>query len=175
MPHQWMSRTAVSRPLRLMGTLMARTEQTRRVNKAVKKALANPRPDPARSAQDRFLTQMSHEHRKVVVFLTNGIKLEGEIKLYDDYAILLEGAMTDHVYKHAVSTIQPLTGVVSRADVNVQESMPRVVARGAAEAAGAAEDVAAGAEIAAKEGTTRQPVIVIRPKRRLVKAATDKD
>ena len=67
-----------------MGTLMARTEQTKRVTKAVKKTAVGARPDYARSAQDRFLTQMSQERRKVVVFLTNGIKLEGEIKSYDD-------------------------------------------------------------------------------------------
>jgi host factor-I protein len=154
---------------------MARTEQTKRVTKSVKKTAAKPRPDYARSAQDRFLTQMSEERRKVVVFLTNGIKLEGEIKSYDEYAILLEGAMTDHVYKHAVSTIQPLTGMLPKAGVKVQERTPRPLAKRAAKVAGAAEVVAAGAEVAAKEGTSRQPVIVIRPKRRLVKAATGKD
>ena len=69
---------------------------------------------PAQSAQDRFLNQMIEEHRKVAVFLASGVKLEGEIVSYDQYVILMKGAMTDKVYKHAVSTIQPLEEGVSR-------------------------------------------------------------
>ena len=60
------------------------------------------------SVQDRFLNQMIEEHRKVSVFLLSGVKLEGEIVSYDQYVILIKGAMTDTVYKHAVSTIQPI-------------------------------------------------------------------
>lgn len=60
------------------------------------------------SAQDRFLRQMIDEHRKVAVFLASGVKLEGEIVSYDQYVILMKGPLTDKVYKHAVSTIQPL-------------------------------------------------------------------
>jgi host factor-I protein len=63
---------------------------------------------PAQSAQDRFLKQMIEEQRKVAVFLASGVKLEGEIVSYDQYVILMKGTMTDKVYKHAVSTIQPL-------------------------------------------------------------------
>ena len=143
----------------------------------MKKKPGHARPDYARSAQDRFLTQMSQEHRKVVVFLTNGVKLEGEIKSFDEYAILLEGAMTDHVYKHAVSTIQPLTGVGSKGASNVQDRhMPRaVVGEEGRHTAKAAATVASGAEGQAKEGSPRQPVIVIRPKRRSVKTTTNED
>ena len=146
------------------------------VTRAVKKKPEHARPDYARSAQDRFLTQMAQERRKVVVFLTNGIKLEGEIKSFDEYAILLEGAMTDHVYKHAVSTIQPLTGVGSKANLNVPDRrIPRAVAGEEAHAAKGAAAVASGAEGQAKAGSPRQPVIVIRPKRRLVKTMTNED
>ena len=145
------------------------------MKKAVKNKPENARPDYARSAQDRFLTQMAQERRKVVVFLTNGIKLEGEIRSFDEYAILLEGAMTDHVYKHAVSTIQPLTGVVSKPNVNVRERMPRIGAGIEANAREAAAVVASGAEVSAKAGSPRQPVIVIRPKRRLIKTVTNED
>lgn len=63
-----------------------------------------------KSAQDRFLTQMMEEHKKVAVFLISGIRLEGEIVAFDQFVILLKGAMTDTVYKHAVSTIQPVEG-----------------------------------------------------------------
>ena len=146
------------------------------VTRAVKKKPEHTRPDYARSAQDRFLTQMAEERRKVVVFLTNGVKLEGEIKSYDEYAILLEGAMTDHVYKHAVSTIQPLTAVGSNANLNVADRhIPRGVVGEAAHTAKAAAGAASGAEGQAKEGSPRQPVIVIRAKRRTIKTTTRED
>jgi len=61
-----------------------------------------------KSAQDRFLTQMMEERKKVAVFLISGIRLEGEITGWDQFVILMKGAMTDAVYKHAVSTIQPV-------------------------------------------------------------------
>lgn len=51
---------------------------------------------------------MIDEHRKVAIFLASGVKLEGEIVSYDQYVILMKGPVTDKVYKHAVSTIQPL-------------------------------------------------------------------
>ena len=62
-------------------------------------------------AQERFLTQMVQERRTVDVFLISGVKLEGEIVAFDEYVILLKGAITDMVYKHAVSTIQPAASV----------------------------------------------------------------
>ena len=62
------------------------------------------------SAQDRFLTQLIEERKRVAIFLISGVKLEGEIESYDQFVILIKGATTDQVYKHAVSTIQPLDG-----------------------------------------------------------------
>jgi|GEM_PF-250057 host factor-I protein len=61
------------------------------------------------NAQDRFLTEMIKERRNVAVFLVSGIKLEGKIIAFDDYVIIVHGAMEDQVYKHAVSTVQPVT------------------------------------------------------------------
>lgn len=145
------------------------------MNKAAKTKPAAARPDYTRSAQDRFLTQMAQERRKVVIFLTNGVKLEGEIRSFDEYAILLEGEMTDHVYKHAVSTIQPLAGAVSKPDVNVREHKPRIDARREADVAKTAETHASDAEVAGKAAGPRQPVIVIRPKRRLIKTVNNED
>ncbi len=64
----------------------------------------------ARSAQERFLNQMIKERKKVALFLVNGIRIEAQIESFDDYVILIKGAMAGQVYKHAVSTIQPVTG-----------------------------------------------------------------
>lgn len=63
---------------------------------------------PAGPAQDRFLNQMIEERRKVAVFLLGGVKLEAEIAGFDQHVILMKGTTTDQVYKHAVSTIQPI-------------------------------------------------------------------
>lgn len=60
------------------------------------------------SAQDRFLSQMINERTRVAVFLASGVRLEGQIVSFDQFVILMKGAMTDKVYKHAVSTIQPV-------------------------------------------------------------------
>ena len=77
--------------------------------------------DSAQSVQDHWLTQWAKERTKVAVFLVNGVKIEGEIVSFDKYVILVKGEMTDHVYKHAVSTIQPVTGVRSKVDVSVKK------------------------------------------------------
>ena len=67
--------------------------------------------EPHRPAQFRFLSELAKDHRAVAIFLINGLKLEGRIVSFDDYAILLENDLSDHVYKHAISTIQPVTAV----------------------------------------------------------------
>jgi host factor-I protein len=97
----------------------------------------------ARSAQERFLTQMMEEHRRVAVFLNNGNKIEGEILSFDAYAIFMKGATTEQVYKHAVSTIEPAA-----------TARPRY-----------APD--------ARGTRARQPVIVTRTRRRITKIGDD--
>ena len=84
---------------------------------------------PAPSAQDRFLRQMIDEHRKVAVFLASGVKLEGEIVSYDQYVILMKGALTDKVYKHAISTIQPVDTGPEKTPRKVETRTPTIVRR----------------------------------------------
>lgn len=81
------------------------------------------------SAQDRFLRQMIDEHRKVAVFLSSGVKLEGEIISYDQYVILMKGTAIDKVYKHAVSTIQPLDVGPAKAPKRGETRAPTIVRR----------------------------------------------
>ncbi len=59
------------------------------------------------SLQDPFLNTLRKEHVSVSVFLKNGIKLQGQIESFDQYAILLRHSVSQLVYKHAVSTIVP--------------------------------------------------------------------
>jgi len=77
------------------------------------------------TVQDRFLTQMVKEHTKVAVFLVNGIKLEGEITAYDDYVLLIQGSALDHVYKHAISAIQPVIAGSASHDPQPRKERPR--------------------------------------------------
>ena len=85
------------------------------MNRVVKRKPEKPRAAaPSYSVQERFLNQMIEERRKVAVFLLSGVKLEGEIVSYDQYVLLIKGAMIDTVYKHAVSTIQPLAESAAR-------------------------------------------------------------
>jgi host factor-I protein len=57
--------------------------------------------------QDAFLTQLHKDKVTVSVFLINGIKLHGMIDAYDEHVIMLKNAVTQMVYKHAISTVVP--------------------------------------------------------------------
>jgi host factor-I protein len=129
-------------------------------NSGVKKAqAAKPAGKHAAApAQVRFLTEMVRERRLVAIFLINGLKLEGRIASFDDYVLLLEGDMADHVYKHAISTIQPLAGAGAAVEADAKTGQPAVIAHFAA---------------AAEERKPRQPTVVVRPKRRVVKRDAD--
>lgn len=59
------------------------------------------------SLQDSYLNQLRKEKMPVVVYLTNGVRLKGVIKAFDNFVILLKESSQQLVYKHAVSTIVP--------------------------------------------------------------------
>lgn len=57
--------------------------------------------------QDPFLNALRKEHVPVSIYLVNGIKLQGKIDSFDQYVIILKNAVSQMVYKHAISTIVP--------------------------------------------------------------------
>jgi host factor-I protein len=57
--------------------------------------------------QDSYLNQLRKDKIAVVVYLTNGVRLRGNIKSFDNFVILLEESTQSLIYKHAVSTIVP--------------------------------------------------------------------
>ena len=57
--------------------------------------------------QDSFLNQIIKDNIPVSIYLLNGIKLQGEIKSFDQYVIVLSGNTPQLIYKHSVSTIVP--------------------------------------------------------------------
>jgi host factor-I protein len=66
----------------------------------------------ARLLQDVFLSSMRAAAAQVTMFLVNGVMLQGRVAAYDLFCMLLEReGYVQLAYKHAVSTIQPLTPV----------------------------------------------------------------
>ena len=59
------------------------------------------------SLQDPFLNTLRKERVPVSIFLVNGIKLQGQIESFDQFVVLLKNAVSQMVYKHAISTIVP--------------------------------------------------------------------
>jgi host factor-I protein len=63
------------------------------------------------SLQDPFLNALREERVAVSIFLVNGIKLQGHIESFDQYSVLLRSTAMQVVYKQAISTITPTSGV----------------------------------------------------------------
>lgn len=63
------------------------------------------------SLQDPFLNTLRKERIPVSIFLVNGIKLQGQIESFDQFVVLLKNAVSQMVYKHAISTIVPSRAV----------------------------------------------------------------
>lgn len=58
--------------------------------------------------QEVFLTAVRRSGDPVTMFLVNGVMLQGEIAAFDLFCMLLQrDGLSQLVYKHAVSTVQP--------------------------------------------------------------------
>jgi host factor-I protein len=72
-------------------------------------------PEPAAAAagkklalQDVFLAAAHRQKEAMTIFLVNGVMLQGTVRGFDQFSILLErGGQVQIIYKHAVSTLQP--------------------------------------------------------------------
>lgn len=63
------------------------------------------------SIQDPFLNALRKERVPVSIYLVNGIKLQGQIESFDQFAVLLKNTISQMVYKHAISTIVPARNI----------------------------------------------------------------
>jgi len=61
----------------------------------------------SKSIQDRFLSALKLQKVNVAIYLTNGIKLQGQIIDYDNYVLILKNKLKQKVFKHAIATIVP--------------------------------------------------------------------
>ena len=65
------------------------------------------------------MNALRREHVPVSIYLVNGIKLQGQVESFDQYVVLLRNtAVTQMVYKHAISTIVPARAVSVQHDGN---------------------------------------------------------
>ncbi|MBB3991234.1 RNA chaperone Hfq [Croceicoccus naphthovorans] len=65
-----------------------------------------------RQLQDVFLSSVRDAEVQVTMFLVNGVMLQGRIAAYDLFCMMLEReGYVQLAYKHAVSTVQPVTHV----------------------------------------------------------------
>lgn len=59
------------------------------------------------NVQDAFLNYIRRERLSVVVQMTTGERMEGRIKNFDRFAVILEHDGADHMlFKHAIATIR---------------------------------------------------------------------
>ena len=70
------------------------------------------------SLQDPYLNTLRKEQIPVSIYLVNGIKLQGEIEAFDQYVVLLRNTVSQMIFKHAISTVQPSRNV----DIETSES-----------------------------------------------------
>jgi host factor-I protein len=61
----------------------------------------------ANNLQDSYLNQLRKDKTPVVVYLTNGVRLRGVIKGFDNFVLVLKETSQQLNYKHAISTIVP--------------------------------------------------------------------
>jgi host factor-I protein len=75
--------------------------------------------------QDPFLNALRKERVPVSIYLVNGIKLQGQVESFDQFVVLLKNAVSQMVYKHAISTIVPSRNVrISSPDDNGTKQDP---------------------------------------------------
>jgi len=73
---------------------------------------SEPANRKVRLLQDVFLSSIRQAGVQVTMFLVNGVMLQGRVAVYDLFSMLLEReGYVQLAYKHAVSTIQPVTPV----------------------------------------------------------------
>ena len=74
--------------------------------------------EKTQNLQDVFLNHVRKQKTSVTVFLVNGVKLQGIITWFDNFCLLLRrDGHSQLVYKHAISTIMPVTPVALYGEV----------------------------------------------------------
>jgi host factor-I protein len=63
-------------------------------------------PDRASNIQDEFFNRARRDAHPVTIFLTNGKKLQGRIRAFDKFTVVVEiNRQEQMIFKHAISTV----------------------------------------------------------------------
>ena len=60
--------------------------------------------------QDQYLNQSRKERVKVIITMMSGDRLEGMIKSFDNFSVLLDSTCDILIYKHTIATITSADG-----------------------------------------------------------------
>ncbi len=75
--------------------------------------------------QETFLNLCRKDGTRCIVYLCNGVQLRGVISAFDSFTILLEDESKQQlVYKHAVTTVQPMKRMAAIYKAMVQDGEP---------------------------------------------------
>jgi host factor-I protein len=78
----------------------------------IKKGTIMKKAEKTNNLQDIFLNRLRKEKEQVVLFLVNGVKLQGMITWFDNFCVLLKReGHSQLVYKHGILTIMPVDPV----------------------------------------------------------------
>lgn len=82
----------------------------------------NERPQ---NIQDVFLNKIRKSKMPVTIYLSNGVKLQGNIGGFDNFSVLLRrGPQMQLVYKHTIATVVP-SGPMSMFDDDAGSGAPQ--------------------------------------------------
>ncbi|MGE0753931.1 MAG: RNA chaperone Hfq [Alphaproteobacteria bacterium] len=79
--------------------------------------------EKSQNIQDVFLNTLRKKKVPVTIFLSSGVKLQGNITGFDNFSVLLRrGPQVQLVYKHTIATVVPSTNVTLHSEEDVDDS-----------------------------------------------------
>lgn len=78
--------------------------------------------EKSQNIQDVFLNTLRKKKIPVTIFLSNGVKLQGNITGFDNFSVLLRrGPQVQLVYKHTIATVVPSAPVTLYEEEGVEQ------------------------------------------------------
>jgi host factor-I protein len=77
--------------------------------------------EKSQNIQDVFLNTLRKKKVPVTIFLSNGVKLQGNITGFDNFSLLLRrGPQVQLVYKHTIATVVPSAPITLHEEEGVE-------------------------------------------------------
>lgn len=85
--------------------------------------------EKSQNIQDVFLNTLRKKKIPVTIFLSNGVKLQGNITGFDNFSLLLRrGPQVQLVYKHTIATVVPSAAVTLHEEEGVDQAQQAAAA-----------------------------------------------